>query len=96
MIVFMVSASGCLLYTSTASFSVRPRIKANGAICIMFSSMYSFMRGRTLNDAVVILDEAQNKMCIRDRRMSAVPARISNIFGLHSVDSGNKPASASL
>ena len=29
-------------------------------------------------------------------RMSAVPARISNIFGLHSVDSGNKPASASL
>ena len=28
--------------------------------------------------------------------MSAVPARISNIFGLHSVDSGNKPASASL
>ena len=27
---------------TTASFSVRPRIKANGAICIMFSSMYSF------------------------------------------------------
>ena len=27
---------------TTASFSVRPRIKANGAIWIMFNSMYSF------------------------------------------------------
>ncbi|CDB11640.1 unknown [Bacteroides sp. CAG:633] len=27
---------------TTASFSVRPRMKANGAICMMFSSMYSF------------------------------------------------------